>query len=44
MEYNRVAHALAELGYACFKGEELIASSILDSVNIFVTADLMADE
>ena len=44
MECNRVAHALAELGYACFEGEELISSSILDSVNIFVTAYLMVDE
>ena len=29
-ECNRVAHALAELGYACSKGEELISSSIPD--------------
>ena len=44
MERNRVAHALAELGYACFEGKELISNSILDSVNVFVTADLVADE
>lgn len=43
-ECNQVAHALAELGYACSEGEELISSSVPDIVNIFVTADLMAVE
>lgn len=43
-ECNRVAHALAELGYACSEGEELISSSIPDIVNVFVAADLLADE
>ena len=43
-ECNRAAHALADLGYECVEGEELITSSIPNVVNVIVTVDRLALE
>ena len=39
---NKAAHELAVLGYLCNPGEEQVTSSILDSVHVIVTNDLLA--
>jgi hypothetical protein len=43
-ECNRAAHALADLGYECVEGEDLITSSVPNVVNVIVTADRLAVE
>jgi ribonuclease HI len=43
-ECNRPAHVLAELGFECVEGHELITSSIPNIVNVLVAADRLADE
>ena len=43
-ECNRAAHVLADLGYECVEGEELITSSIPNVVNVIVTADRLVVE
>lgn len=41
---NCVAHALAELGYECVGGEEIISNSIPCNIPALVAADVLADE
>jgi hypothetical protein len=41
-ECNTVAHELANLGYNCVEGNEIISNSIPDHIVVMVAADLSA--
>jgi hypothetical protein len=43
-ECNQAAHRLAVLGFLCTEGEDLVTSSLSESVAIIVANDLLANE
>ena len=43
-ECNSPAHVLAELGFECVEGQELITSSIPNNANVLVATDSLVDE
>ena len=43
-ECNRPVHVLAEQGFECVEGQELITSSIPNNANVLVATDSFVDE